>query len=53
MIRLRFAAPQRDSDAQRLESGERLAFDADRERWARALPSAHHGGDLVVTAFPR
>lgn len=33
------------------ESGERLTFEADPERWARALPTAYRSGDLVVRAI--
>ena len=33
------------------ESGERLTFEADPERWARALPTAYRSGDLLVSAM--
>ena|SRR2546430_8973001 len=32
-------------------TGERLTFEPDPERWARALPSAYRSGQLEVTAF--
>jgi hypothetical protein len=33
------------------ESGERLTFEANPERWARALPTAYRSGDLLVSAI--
>jgi hypothetical protein len=33
------------------ESGERLTFDADPERWAKALPTAYRSGDLLVSVL--
>ena len=35
------------------ESGERLTFEADPERWARALPTAYRSGDLLVSVIVR
>lgn len=33
------------------QTGALLTFDADPERWARALPTAYRAGDLEVTAL--
>jgi hypothetical protein len=33
------------------ESGVRLTFEEDPERWARSLPTAYRSGDLLVSAI--